>query len=205
MSAPAVNTWRTAFRDALTSGSVASVLSAVVLADCGRREPGTAAGPLNGPSQWLFGSWAAHRRDASLRHTVLGYAIHHGVSIGWAAVHEKHITRLFPAHSVAGQLAASAVTASLAYLVDYEVAPRRLQPGFDKQLSGTSLVLVYASFAVGLVLGGRVKHLRNGGLAEWPAERVRARSARGGLSPHPSARRYSGRAREAAHSGGAGP
>lgn len=204
MSAPAVNTWRTAFTNALTSGSVASLLSAAALADCGRREPGTAAGPLNGPSQWVFGSWAARRRDASLRHTLLGYAIHHVVSIGWATVHEKHITRLFPRRSVVGQLAAGAITAGLAYLVDYKVAPRRLQPGYDKQLSGSSLVLVYASFAVGLLLGGMIRRLRYRAPANLPAERVCARSARAGLPPHRSARRYSAPAREAAHSGGAG-
>jgi hypothetical protein len=36
--------------------------------------------------------------------------------------------------------------------VDYGLTPRRLQPGFDKQLSLPSMVVVYAAFAAGLVL-----------------------------------------------------
>jgi hypothetical protein len=54
-----------------------------------------AAGPLNGPSQWLFGRRAAHRREADLAHTVTGYAIHHATSVGWAWVFEAVVYASF--------------------------------------------------------------------------------------------------------------
>jgi hypothetical protein len=40
--------------------------------------------------------------------------------------------------------------------VDYKLTPRRLQPGFEAQLSKKSLVYVYAAFAIGLAIGARI-------------------------------------------------
>jgi hypothetical protein len=145
-------TWNEALHNALRSGSAASALSALTLAVCGKVESGTFAGPLNGPSQWIWGQRAAHRRQATLRHTAIGYAIHHATSIFWATLHEKHVARLTERRSPAMQLAAAAGTAVFASFVDYQIAKGRLQPGFDKQLSRKSLFLVYSSFALGLTL-----------------------------------------------------
>src|SRR5690606_130631 len=41
---------------------------------------------------------------------------------------------------------------SLAYIVDYHVAPARLRPGFKKHLGPRSIFAVYAAFAAGLAL-----------------------------------------------------
>jgi hypothetical protein len=133
-------TWREAFRRGALSGTVASLLSTAALAFCGRLAAGTAAGPLNGPSQWIWGERAAHVRRATWRHTALGYVIHHLMSVGWATLHEKHF-----AHP--------ALTSAAAAFVDYRVVPRRFGPGFEKQLGRPSLFVVYAAFALGLALG----------------------------------------------------
>jgi uncharacterized membrane protein len=129
---------------------VASVLSSVVLAICGRRDSGSAAGPINGPSQWIYGEQAAYRRRATLRHTALGYTIHHLTSLGWATLHEKHVAGLTEGKRLPYRLAAPLATAALACWVDYRVARGRLQPGFDKQLRKSSLLFVYTAFAMGL-------------------------------------------------------
>jgi hypothetical protein len=147
-------TWRTAWYSALRSGSAAAVLSGIMLIVCGQVERGTPAGPLNGPSQWIWGEGAAYRRRPTWRHTAVGYSIHHAVSVGWALLHEKHVAGLVKGRSAAIRLAAGAVTSALACAGDYKVAQGRLQPGFDKQLSQTSLLLVYLAFAVGLGAGG---------------------------------------------------
>jgi hypothetical protein len=60
-------------REALVSGSAASVVSSLALAWCGRRESCDAAGPLNGLSRWVWGGSAPYARGFSLRHTVVGY------------------------------------------------------------------------------------------------------------------------------------
>ncbi len=153
MTAPK-DTWNRALRFGMTSGAVASLLSAAMLAALGKFENRAAAGPINGPSQWLWGRRAARRRAPSLRHTLAGYAIHHVTSSGWAIVHEK----LFGpprTTTLAEELGKGAVTAAMACVVDYRVTPKRLQPGFDTQLSRQSLALVYAAFALGLALTRR--------------------------------------------------
>jgi hypothetical protein len=145
-------TWREAGRAALWSGSAAAVLSGVVLAVCGKLERDAPAGPLNGPSQWIWGERAAYRRRPTWRHTAVGYCIHHVVSIGWATLHEKHVAGLARGYSARLRLAAAGATAAFACGVDYRIAQGRMQPGFDKQLSRISLFLVYSAFALGLAL-----------------------------------------------------
>jgi hypothetical protein len=53
------------------------------------------------------------------------------------------------------RFAAAALTAGFACWVDFRIARGRLQPGFEKQLSRRSLLLVYAAFAVGLAIWPR--------------------------------------------------
>lgn len=133
----------------LVAGAAAAVVSAVTLAIAGRLTDGHAAGPLNGPSQWLWGEREAYRKRASVRHTVVGYAIHHVASTMWAALHAY----AFPQddkRSVGSHVAAGAATAALSYVVDYKLTPRRFQPGFEKHLRPASIFVVYSAFAVGL-------------------------------------------------------
>jgi hypothetical protein len=132
----------------LLAGSAASLVSTLVLGLCGWRENRRPAGPVNGPSQWLWGRAAAHRRRFSLAHTLLGYGIHHASSLFWARIHAALHSR--PSGSLSGEMLRAACTSALACTVDYRVAPRRLQPGFEQQLSRTSLLLVYASFGIAL-------------------------------------------------------
>jgi hypothetical protein len=146
--------WKVAVLRGLLSGSAASLLSGAMLAICGKLERNAPAGPLNGPSQWVWGERAARQRRASFRETAVGYGIHHGVSIGWAAVHEKYVASLLNAHSLPERLLAGAATASFACFMDYGVARGRLRPGFEKQLTRKSLLLVYGAFALGLAIGG---------------------------------------------------
>jgi hypothetical protein len=154
--ATATSNWATAARRALVSGSVASLLSTATLAVCGQLENGAAAGPINGPSQWLWGRSAARKRGPSARHTVVGHVIHHVCSCGWALLHERWVSRGPPTTS-RERLEKAVAVAALACVVDYRVAPKRFQPGFERQLSKPALLAVYAAFAVGLAIATR-KH-----------------------------------------------
>jgi hypothetical protein len=144
-------TWKQALLRGAISGTFAAVLSAVTLAACGKLENNAPAGPLNGPSQWIWGQRSARRRRFSGR-TVAGYSIHHVVSIGWATLHEKHVASLTQGKPMGVRLLGAGTTAALACAVDYGVAKGRLQPGFEKQLGRRSLFLVYTAFALGLVV-----------------------------------------------------
>jgi hypothetical protein len=155
-----LRTWRESLHDAWLTGASASLLSTAALGICGRIEQGTAVGPNNGPSQWLWGEQAAFERRATLQHTAAGYAIHHLMSTFWAALHERLFGGVAATGSVPQTLAAGALTSALACFVDYRLTPRRLRPGFEKQLSRTALFFVYAAFAAGLVLPQLVRRLR---------------------------------------------
>jgi hypothetical protein len=140
-------------KDALVSGSTAAVLSATALSLLSKADEGSFAGGLNGPSQWIWGTREARTRRATLRHTALGYAIHHGTAVFWALIFERlcgrsnhdRLKRLSRGRIVTE---AAGMTA-LAFAVDYGLTPRRLQPGFEHHLKKRSMLIVYAAFAAG--------------------------------------------------------
>lgn len=127
------------------------MLSIVVATALSRPRTGSAASASNAPSQWVWGEPARHRHDVSLRHTLLGYGIHHASSLLWGSVHEGALAR-----TRARLVLVAPAVAAAAMVVDYVVVPRRLSPGFERHLSRTGLAAVYATFAVGLALGSRL-------------------------------------------------
>lgn len=155
-----MRTWRESLQDAWLTGASASLLSTAALGVCGRIEQGTAVGPNNGPSQWLWGEQAAFEHRATLRHTAAGYAIHHLMSTFWATLHERFFGGSAARRSVPQLLAAGALTSAIACFVDYRLTPRRLRPGFEKQLGRRSLFFVYTAFGAGLVLPQLARRLR---------------------------------------------
>lgn len=136
----------------LLAGTVASVLSTGALVLCGRLEKRGGAAPTNATSQWVWGEQEAYERRPTLRHTLVGYAIHHAMAILWAAFHEGVFRRRGHAKPAVRVFGEAAATAALAYFVDYHLTPRRLRPGFEKHLGSSSFVVVYGAFALGLAL-----------------------------------------------------
>jgi hypothetical protein len=143
-------------RNACLSGSAASVASTLALALCGEVEDGSASGPINGPSQWLWGEEEAYTKATTWRHTASGFAIHHVMSIFWATLYES-VFGSEERKSIARICAEAATVSSVAYLVDYSIAPSRLRPGFKKHLGPKSIFAVYAAFAAGLAITSVVR------------------------------------------------
>lgn len=139
-----------AARDALLSGSMAAVASTAALAVAGRRETGSAFAPTNATSRWLHGDRAALHDAPSVRHTLVGYVIHHAASLFWATFFERWFGDRRDARDVPATLAGGATVAALACFVDYRLTPRRLQPGYELRLSRPALAVVYGAFAAGL-------------------------------------------------------
>jgi GNAT superfamily N-acetyltransferase len=136
---------------AVISGTTGAICSAAVLALLGQLEAGTAAGPLNGPTQLLMGERSARDRRASVK-TAVGLGLHHLIAIGWATMHEAYIAPRVRGRGVSAQLMAGAVSAAIAYGADYGIARGRLQPGFEKHLGLASRITAYAALAVGFAL-----------------------------------------------------
>ncbi|HYG13114.1 MAG TPA: hypothetical protein VD885_03095 [Methylophilaceae bacterium] len=144
-----MKTWTQALQAALISGAVASLTSTLVLSLRGKRENGTPYGANNAISHWVWGDEAAQHDEFSLKHTVVGYTIHHASSTFWATFYEKYFSRR-QEKQVGPALLGGSTVAAAACFVDYQLTPHRLQPGYEMRLSKRSLFLVYAAFGLGL-------------------------------------------------------
>src|SRR5690606_23408079 len=79
---------RAALLRALGSGSLASVASTALVSIRSRQRTGALPAGTNAASQWVWGEPARRSRGWSVRHTLLGYAIHHASAVMWAAGYE---------------------------------------------------------------------------------------------------------------------
>ena len=148
-----MQSWKTAMRRGLFSGSSASLLSTLALAAMGKRETGSLVAPTNAVSHWLWGDEAARHNAPSLRYTLVGYVIHHASATFWAVLFERLMGGRLDKKDLPTTLAASAAASAVACFTDYQLTPRRLHPGYEKRLSTPSLALVYGAFALGLAAG----------------------------------------------------
>jgi hypothetical protein len=144
---------RAILRTGLIAGATASAVSTLALALTGRRETGSVAAPTNAISHWLWRGEAFAVDRPTLRHTVVGYAIHHLTSTFWAVLYAWLHGNRREAQSVPKTLAGAAAAAAVACAVDYTVTPKRLTPGFEHRLSTGAMTVVYGAFAVGLAAG----------------------------------------------------
>jgi len=145
-----MKSWTRALNDATLSGGLASALSAIMLAWRGRRDVGAGAAPLNAPTHWLSDK-ALRQARPSLRYTLTGMIVHHLSSVFWAVFFERGCPN--GGRDAPTALRDAAAVSAMAAVVDLQLVPERLTPGFEHHLSARSLFLVYATFAAGLALG----------------------------------------------------
>jgi hypothetical protein len=140
---------------ALASGTVAGIASAATAAIAGKREDNSYAAPLNATSHVLWGDEAAAHDTASLKYTATGFLLNHAAAVFWALFYEKLFGRRGRASeaesSVVKPLLGAAAVSAGAYITDYYLVPRRFTPGYEKRLSGKSMVAIYTMLALGLV------------------------------------------------------
>jgi hypothetical protein len=148
-----MDTWSQALRRSVLSGALASLTSTLALAVCGKRETGSMFAGVNAVSHWLWGDPATRADQPSLRHTLVGYLIHHAASMFWAVLFEKTCCRTLDRKDAAATSTAAAAASAVACFTDYQLTPHRLRPGFEERLSRPSLLLVYVAFGAGLALG----------------------------------------------------
>jgi hypothetical protein len=134
-------------------GLASAIVSAAALAWRARQELGRPVAPLNAPSHWLWGDRALRQGGASWRYTGIGGLTHLGSSLFWAALYDQ-LRRRRRHPTPQNAIADAAVTAGIAAVVDLVVVPRRLTPGFERQLSKRGVAEFYAAFAAGLAIGG---------------------------------------------------
>jgi hypothetical protein len=145
--------------ETLTGGLLAGTLSTAALISRGHVEQGSAAAPVNAISHWIWPVRALRRDDVSLRHTATGIVVHFLSSLFWSSAFvllRRLRARPTPGNAV---LDAAAVTAAAA-VVDLQVVPERLSPGFERRLSPGSVAWVYILFGIGLAVTGSIASRR---------------------------------------------
>jgi hypothetical protein len=162
---------RTALRDGAITGSVASVVSSVALAALSRIETGHPLAAVNATSHWLWSGESFRQNGPSIRHTVVGYAIHHVASMFWGVVAERLFAESTcrPATRV---LRNAALTTAAASVGDYLVVPKRFTPGVEARLSPKAVALFYLAFAAGLAAGMTYVRVRKSEELRLPLVRV---------------------------------
>lgn len=145
--------WNAVVRTGLVAGACASVASTAVLAWRGRSDVGSYVAPTNAVSHVFWTQEALRARRPSMRHTLVGYAIHHASATFWALLYAWLKARRPNASGWAAGLAGAGATAAAACAIDYTITPQRLRPGFEHHLSRKSMTYVYAALAIGLALG----------------------------------------------------
>lgn len=137
---------------AVVSGTGASLTSTAALMMGGRRDCASAFAPVNAVSHWIWKDRALRRNRAQWRYILIGFLIHHVMSIGWAMHYEKWKSGRRPIAQPLALGATAAGVATAACLVDLRCTPERLTPGFERRLQPVSLISVYLAFAVGLTV-----------------------------------------------------
>jgi hypothetical protein len=148
-----MNPWKNALREGAVTGTIAGLLSTIVLASAGRREAGSAVAPINAVSHWLWGDESLHAQAPTLRHTLTGYLTNHLAAIFWAVLYSRAYGHREEAKRLPQAAAGAVATSAVAYVVDYHVVPKRLTPGYEHRISGGALLATYGALAAGLALG----------------------------------------------------
>lgn len=153
-----MDNWKVIISKGILPGTLASLASTAALAWFSRREAGSAYAGANAISHWLWGDRAFHQNQPTLKYTLVGYGIHHASAHLWGSIFEQLAGRVLGRKSPATTVAASAAATAVACFVDYQLTPKRLQPGFEQRISRPSLALVYVAFGLGLAAGAWANH-----------------------------------------------
>jgi hypothetical protein len=143
----------TLLRDSLVTGTVASAVTAIVLALLAKAEGAAPIQPINATSHWLHGEDAGKVRGIDASHTGTGLATHCGACLLWASLFET-IRAAAPHAGPVRIVRDAAAVSTIAAVVDYGLVPRRLTPGWEEPLPIRSVAGGFAGLALGLALGG---------------------------------------------------
>jgi hypothetical protein len=140
-------------KHSLQTGAVASTTTALTTAVLGATEIQNVVAPINAVSHIAWGDGAVAQDEPSVKYTLTGLALNTAAVTGWAAVHELLFGHYLKRGNLPAALLGGAATSALAFVTDYYVVPRRFTPGFERRLSGGSLLGIYSVLAVSLAFG----------------------------------------------------
>jgi hypothetical protein len=137
----------------LISGTVASGVSAAVLAVLANAEGKRYVQPMNATSHWLHGEAAGDVNQVDAKHTGTGLATHQGACFFWGLIFEA-LRSTAPDAGPARIVRDAATVSTVAAVVDYGLLPKYLTPGWEGPLPIRSIAGGFAGLALGFALGG---------------------------------------------------
>ncbi|MDR7008953.1 hypothetical protein [Paraburkholderia strydomiana] len=153
--------------DIVLPGIVAGVFSTLALSALARLVGKCPAAPVSAVSHWIWPQEVNQTARPRARHLVTGLAIHHLMSIGWAAANAFTLAvvqestqpcRGSRSDHLQRTVLAGAMTLAAAFS-DYMVVPKRFTPGFEFHLRAPQIAAVYVAFGAGLVAPFAVEDL----------------------------------------------
>jgi uncharacterized membrane protein YccF (DUF307 family) len=126
-----------------------STIALVLRSGCDTGRPGAG---LNAVSHWFWRAKALRTDEASLLYTGTGALVHAISSALWTGLYCWWMKPAGNAGVSEAAVKAVAIT-SVPAIVDLKLVPSRLTPGFEHRLTPESVLIVYASFAAGLLAG----------------------------------------------------
>ncbi|MFM0441141.1 hypothetical protein PQQ84_32205 [Paraburkholderia strydomiana] len=145
--------------DIVLPGIFAGVLSTLALGALARVAGKRPAAPVSAVSHWVWPQEVNQTARPRARHLMTGLAIHHLMSIGWAAGNAFMLSAIQdstkPCRDSRSEhrqriALAGAMTLAAAFS-DYVVVPKRFTPGFEFHLRVPQIAAVYVAFGAGLV------------------------------------------------------
>jgi hypothetical protein len=162
----------------LISGTAGGLLSHLAASVCARRETGRSELPMHAVSHIAWNDAPESHKGRTLHNAAIGSALHHGACIFWASFFEPLFGKRAE-RSTSTALVGGATIATAAYITDYHIVSDRFKPGFEAYLSNRSLLIVYASLAVGLAAGARLRGLCNHQVEDRDEREERRKAERG--------------------------
>ena len=140
----------------LLNSATTSFATTAAVALLSKRDTGHPAAAVNAISHIAWGDEAAERDDVDVKHTLVGAVLNSAAMLSWAVIGE-----LLPRpRTLLGAARNGVLLSGLAYVTDYYVVPRRLNPGFEQRLSKRSLFGTYAVLAGSYALSAALTRQR---------------------------------------------
>jgi hypothetical protein len=128
------------FAEGAKLGAAAALTVTAAIAVAGKLENGDAWEPFNDVSHVLLGEEKSDCNGFNPQTSLLGLALNAAAMQFWAIPYRWIFgTPGFPRSALTASAAAAII-----YLIDYHLLPKRLAPGFERRLSGGSILCIYA-------------------------------------------------------------
>lgn len=140
-------------RDGAVRSQLIAASAAAAVAAVGQIENRDGIAALNTISHIAWGDEGFEHAELSVKYTGAAIVLNQVSVTSWALLHEWIFGKARDEGQWGVSLAGGALVSTLAYIVDFKLAPDRYKPGFETKLSSRGLIAVYVLLALALGWG----------------------------------------------------